>query len=188
MAAAHRCGRAVLLCGCHHGTGGGRVSDQRREESVLITDAQMSYEEELEIRKRRYKLTMGLRIPCMILAGICYQIPWLAVTLLAISVPLPWIAVLVANDRLPRKAEKPNRYRREHRAIEARPHQVIDSSEQEADGAGPSGGTTGRDAGATPHGDDAAGARTGTDGPGDGTGRAEPDDRAGAADGRDRSG
>jgi hypothetical protein len=152
------------------------VSDQRREESVLITDAQMSYEEELEIRKRRYKLTMGLRIPCMILAGICYQIPWLAVTLLAISVPLPWIAVLVANDRLPRKTEKPNRYRREHRAIEARPHQVIDSSEPGADRDGVSG--------------DAAGPEPdpGADGPGDRTGRAEPDDRAGAADGRDRAG
>nr|WP_083276121.1 DUF3099 domain-containing protein [Pseudonocardia sp. HH130630-07] len=86
----------------------------------------MSYEEELAIRKRRYKVTMGLRIPCMLLAGLCYQIPWLAVTLLAISVPLPWIAVLIANDRLPRKAETPNRYRHAHREIESRPHQVID--------------------------------------------------------------
>lgn len=107
------------------------MSDQRREESVLITDAQMSYEEELAIRKRRYKLTMGMRIPCMILAGIFYQIPWLAVTLLVISVPLPWIAVLIANDRLPRKAEAPNRYRREPTAVEARPHPVIDTSEDE---------------------------------------------------------
>ncbi|BBG02877.1 MULTISPECIES: DUF3099 domain-containing protein [Pseudonocardia] len=113
------------------------MSDQRREDPVLITDAQMSYDEELEVRKRRYKWTMGLRIPCMILAGVFYQIPWLAVTLLAISVPLPWIAVLVANDRLPRRVEKPNRYRHEHRAIEERPHPVVepggDSPEQDGE-------------------------------------------------------
>ncbi|TCK24851.1 DUF3099 family protein [Pseudonocardia endophytica] len=104
------------------------MSDQRREQDpVLITDAQVSYEEELAVRKRRYKVMMGMRIPCMIAAAACYQIPWLAVTLLVISIPLPWMAVLVANDRLPRKAEKPNRYRSDHKAIEAKDHPVIES-------------------------------------------------------------
>ena len=116
------------------------MSDQRREDPVLITDAQMSYDEELEVRKRRYKWTMGLRIPCMILAGVFYQIPWLAVTLLAISVPLPWIAVLVANDRLPRTAATPNRYRHEHRASEERPHPVVEGG----DGGRYTGGDEGR--------------------------------------------
>ena len=104
------------------------MSDQRREQDpVLITDAQVSYEEELAVRKRRYKVMMGMRIPCMIAAAACYQIPWLAVTLLVISIPLPWIAVLVANDRLPRKAEKPNRYQPDHKAIEAKDHPVIEN-------------------------------------------------------------
>ncbi|MBP2369125.1 DUF3099 domain-containing protein [Pseudonocardia parietis] len=111
------------------------MTDPRREDPVLITDAQMSYEEELAVRKRRYKWTMGLRFPCIILAGIFYQIPWLAVTLLVISVPLPWIAVLIANDRLPRKTEAPNRYKHGHREIESRPHDVIDSAEDDAAGA-----------------------------------------------------
>ena len=111
------------------------MTDPRREDPVLITDAQMSYEEELAVRKRRYKWTMGLRFPCIILAGLCYQIPWLAVTLLVISVPLPWIAVLIANDRLPRKTEAPNRYKHGHREIESRPHDVIDSAEDDAAGA-----------------------------------------------------
>lgn len=113
------------------------MAERRREDPVLITDAQMSYEEELEIRKRRYKWTMGMRIPCMILAGVFYQVPWVAVTLLAISVPLPWIAVLIANDRLPRKAEKPQRHRQNHRAIEARPHPVIDQGDGEPVGTRP---------------------------------------------------
>ncbi|MEV1293364.1 DUF3099 domain-containing protein [Pseudonocardia sp. NPDC049635] len=109
------------------------MSDQRREDPVLITDAQMSYDEELAVRKRRYKWTMGLRFPCIILAGFFYQIPWLAVTLLVVSVPLPWIAVLIANDRLPRKVEKPNRYRPERRAIEERPHPVVESADGDDD-------------------------------------------------------
>ncbi|MER5673041.1 DUF3099 domain-containing protein [Pseudonocardia alni] len=113
------------------------MADRRRVDPVLITDAQMSYEEELEIRKRRYKWTMGMRIPCMILAGVFYQIPWVAVTLLVISVPLPWIAVLIANDRLPRKAETPNRHRQDHRAIEARPHQVIGQGDDDPAAPGP---------------------------------------------------
>ncbi len=104
------------------------MTDERREpDPVLITDAAVSYEEELATRKRRYKIMMGMRIPCMIAAAACYQIPWLAVTLLVISIPLPWMAVLIANDRLPRKAEKPNRYQADHKAIEAKDHPVIEN-------------------------------------------------------------
>jgi hypothetical protein len=101
-------------------TGGG-------SEPVLITDAQRSYEEDLATRKRRYKIMMGMRIPCMVLAAVFYQIPWLAVSLLVISIPLPWIAVLVANDRLPLKTEKVNRYRGERPELESKEHPVIES-------------------------------------------------------------
>ena len=65
---------------------------------VLITDAPISYAEQLAARKKRYLIMMSLRFPCLILAGVFYQTPWLAVTLIALSVPLPWMAVLVAND------------------------------------------------------------------------------------------
>ena len=99
---------------------------QHAADPVLITDAPMSYEDELAVRKRRYKIMMGLRIPCMVLAAVFYQIPWLAVTLLVVSIPLPWIAVLVANDRLPRKAEQANRYRPDTPQLERREHPVID--------------------------------------------------------------
>jgi len=93
---------------------------------VLITDAQRSYEEELATRKRRYALMMGMRLPCMILAAVFYQTPWLAVALLVLSIPLPWMAVLVANDRLPRKREEVSRYQADRRSLEARAHPVID--------------------------------------------------------------
>jgi len=53
---------------------------------VLITDAARSYEEELRVRKRRYAVMMGMRVPCMVLAAVFYQTPWLAVTLDEVSI------------------------------------------------------------------------------------------------------
>lgn len=96
------------------------------EDPVLITDAARSYEDELQIRKRRYKIIMFMRIPLMVLAAFCYQTPWLAVTLLVISVPLPWMAVLIANDRLPQKTEQVNRYQAAPRQLEQRDHPIIE--------------------------------------------------------------
>ena len=93
---------------------------------VLITDAARSYEEELAARKHRYALMMGMRVPCMVLAAVFYQTPWLAVTLLVISIPLPWMAVLIANDRRPLKREAVNRYEADRVSLESRPHTVID--------------------------------------------------------------
>ncbi|MBW0102853.1 DUF3099 domain-containing protein [Pseudonocardia sp. KRD291] len=94
---------------------------------ALITDAPMSYEQELVIRKRRYALMMGMRIPLMIAAVVFVSVPWVAVTLLLASVPLPWMAVLIANDRLPRKAEKVSRFRSRPHELESRDHPVIES-------------------------------------------------------------
>ena len=99
---------------------------QRAVDPVLITDAPMTYEQELAARKHRYKIMMGMRIPLMILAAIFYTIPWVAVTLLVISIPLPWMAVLIANDKLPRKYENANKYQGDKKQLEAREHPVIE--------------------------------------------------------------
>jgi hypothetical protein len=102
---------------------------QRASDPVLITDAERSYEEALRIRKNRYKIMMGMRIPLMILAALFYSIPWLAVGLLILSIPLPWIAVLIANDRLPKKAAKVSRYRPERTALTQVPDaQIIEAA------------------------------------------------------------
>jgi hypothetical protein len=73
------------------------------EPPILITDAQRSYDEELATRKRRYGLMMGMRVPCLVLAALLYQTPYIAAGLIILSIPLPWMAVIIANDRLPRK-------------------------------------------------------------------------------------
>ncbi|WP_340688462.1 DUF3099 domain-containing protein [Amycolatopsis coloradensis] len=112
--------------------GGGAVNapahgpEPREPAPVLITEAAPSYEDQLAKRKRKYIIMMSFRIPCLILAGIFYQTWWLALALIAISIPLPWVAVLIANDRPPRKSEKVNRYQAEPTRIESGGHRVID--------------------------------------------------------------
>ncbi|EHR62115.1 DUF3099 domain-containing protein [Saccharomonospora cyanea] len=97
---------------------------------VLITEAAPSYDDEMALRKRKYVIMMSLRVPCLVLAGVFYHTWWLALALVLLSVPLPWVAVLIANDRPPRKSEQVSRFQRRARAIEDRPHRVIDSSEE----------------------------------------------------------
>ncbi|MGW4522509.1 DUF3099 domain-containing protein [Amycolatopsis sp. NPDC004378] len=107
--------------------GGGAVTTPAKDsDPVLITGAAPSYEEQFAARKRKYVIMMACRIPCLILAGLTYHTWWLALGFLAISVPLPWIAVLIANDRPPRKSENVSRYQREAKAIEGGNHHVID--------------------------------------------------------------
>jgi hypothetical protein len=98
---------------------------QRDGPPVLITEAAPSFDDEHAARRRKYAIMMGLRIPCLILAGIFYQTWWLAVLFVLVSVPLPWMAVLIANDRPPRKAEHVSRYRPHTRELESGERHVI---------------------------------------------------------------
>jgi Protein of unknown function (DUF3099) len=80
---------------------------------VLITAAALPYEEEHRQRVRKYLTLMTFRIPALILAAVAYGI-WhnglISFLIVVASVPLPWIAVLIANDRPPRRAEEPRRF------------------------------------------------------------------------------
>ena len=103
---------------------------QRDDSPILITEAAVSYDDQYAARKRKYMIMMAMRLPCLILAGVFYQTWWLALGLIAISVPLPWVAVLIANDRPARKAENVNRFRAEPvpvKELENREHPVVES-------------------------------------------------------------
>ena len=80
---------------------------------VLITRAAQPYEEQHRARVRKYLTIMSFRVPALLLAALAYGI-WhnglLSLAILVASIPLPWIAVLIANDRPPRRAEEPRRY------------------------------------------------------------------------------
>jgi hypothetical protein len=82
---------------------------------VLITDAEESLDKQRHSREIRYVSMMGLRALCLILGAILAvkQVPWLPLwlTLCGLGmVLLPWMAVLIANDR-PVKAEHRWRHR-----------------------------------------------------------------------------
>jgi hypothetical protein len=80
---------------------------------VLITAAAPSYDVQHRERVRKYLTLMFWRIPALILAAVAYGI-WenglISLAIILVSVPLPWMAVLIANDRPPRRAEEPHRY------------------------------------------------------------------------------
>jgi hypothetical protein len=108
--------------GSELGFGGGyqdRFDDfDDRGRPVLITTAAPSYEVEHRARVRKYLTLMAFRIPALILAAVAYG-AWhnglICLLIVAVSVPLPWMAVLIANDRPPRRADEPRRFDRARR-------------------------------------------------------------------------
>jgi hypothetical protein len=80
---------------------------------ILITTAAPSYEEEHRARVRKYLTLMAFRVPALILAAVAYG-AWhnglISLAIVAASVPLPWMAVLIANDRPPRRSDEPRRF------------------------------------------------------------------------------
>ena len=72
----------------------------RRKHVALITDAQRSPVEDWHRRRREYAVLQGSRIPFLLLAALAYMLLHnlvLAAIFTVISVPLPWIAVVIAN-------------------------------------------------------------------------------------------
>ena len=99
----------------------------RKPEPVLITEAEPSLAEQHAARKKRYALTMGVRIVFIVLAAAFYQIVWLMLIFAILGTVLPWIAVIMATDRPPKKKLHVNRYdARPDRVLESRPRHVID--------------------------------------------------------------
>lgn len=75
----------------------------RRPEPVLITEAATSLSEQHAARKKRYLITMFVRGVSILLAAIFYQTLWLMIFFAVLGTVLPWIAVVMANDRPPKK-------------------------------------------------------------------------------------
>jgi hypothetical protein len=80
---------------------------------ILITAAAPSYEVQHRQRVRKYLTIMSFRIPALLLAALAYGM-WhnglISLAIVAASIPLPWVAVLIANDRPPRRADEPRRF------------------------------------------------------------------------------
>ncbi|WP_055474676.1 DUF3099 domain-containing protein [Gordonia sp. HS-NH1] len=90
------------------------VSKRSGAETYLITDASDSLEAQHRARVRKYLFLMAFRVPALLIAGVAYGITGsglLALAIVAISIPLPWAAVLIANDRPPRKRGEVPQYK-----------------------------------------------------------------------------
>jgi hypothetical protein len=102
---------------------------------VLITDAERSQEDQLRTREIRYVTMMLIRAGCLVLGAILFTVRppllWLWLVLCAIGmITLPWIAVVLANDRLPKERHRWRRHRHDdpnaRELPSAPPGQVID--------------------------------------------------------------
>jgi len=108
---------------------------------ILITDASRSQDDQLRSRQVRYIVMMSIRAVCVvagaILVGTKAPLLWLWLPLCGVGMILiPWLAVLLANDRPPKDRHRFGaRMRHQHlddtppRALpaEERPHPVIDA-------------------------------------------------------------
>jgi Protein of unknown function (DUF3099) len=88
---------------------------KRDRRPVVITDAQRSPREELRFREIRYVLMMSIRAVSLVVAAILVsaRVPllWLWLPICGVGMlVVPWLAVILANDRLPK-----DRYRLVHR-------------------------------------------------------------------------
>jgi L-asparagine transporter-like permease len=89
---------------------------RRGDRPVLITDAERSQEDQLRTRETRYIAMMSLRavslVAAVILVSVRPPLLWLWVALCAVGmIVVPWIAVVLANDRLPKERHRWRRHR-----------------------------------------------------------------------------
>ena len=109
---------------------------------VLITSAAPSYEAEHRARVRKYLTLMSFRVPALILAAVAYG-TWhnglISLLIVAVSIPLPWMAVLIANDRPPRRTNEPRRFDRARRRTPLFPtaeRQALEARRESGDSSG----------------------------------------------------
>ena len=74
------------------------------DQPKLITTAPQASGDEYDKRRKKYAIMMATRALCVILAAVTYQISFaLAMVFVVAGVVLPWCAVLIANDRPPKR-------------------------------------------------------------------------------------
>jgi Protein of unknown function (DUF3099) len=111
---------------------------RKAKRPILITDAPRSQDDQLRSRQRRYVLMMSIRGGCLLMAAILVgaEAPflwlWLPLCLLGM-VLIPWLAVILANDRPPkdrhrlRQQQAPEPIPPQALPAEPAPHRIIDA-------------------------------------------------------------
>lgn len=110
---------------------------RRRGDRHLITDAQRSPEQNRRSRETQYLILQLMRIPFIalsLLATFWWHNWWLGAIFFIVSIPLPWISVMVANgqgevrEKRERNVYKPAVARQEQQLEAARQAQLGASS------------------------------------------------------------
>ena len=115
-----------------------------RNEVLLITDKKRTPMQDMRHRRRIYNVIQALRIPLLILAGVSWVMwhAWvLAIIIFIISIPLPWVAVVIANGHgSPRDPREKNVYKpglvremNERAQLEAQQAQQLENRSTEVD-------------------------------------------------------
>lgn len=82
----------------------GVVRRTHDDQPTLITSAPQSSGDEYDRRRKKYAIMMGTRALCVLLAAVTYNISIVfAIAFAVAGVILPWCAVLIANDRPPKR-------------------------------------------------------------------------------------
>lgn len=97
---------------------------------ILITDAPRSQDDQLRGRQIRYIVMMSIRAVCLIagaiLVGAQAPLLWLWLPLCGVGmVIIPWLAVLIANDRPPKEKHRLGARLRRGQAEEASAPQAL---------------------------------------------------------------
>ncbi|GEL19611.1 DUF3099 domain-containing protein [Pseudonocardia asaccharolytica] len=72
----------------------------RRHRTPVITDAPMSPTEERRHRERVYSTLMAVHLVGLTIGALLYfQAFWVGLAILIVTGPLPWVAVVLANER-----------------------------------------------------------------------------------------
>jgi hypothetical protein len=77
---------------------------------ALITTAPENNDDDYDRRRKRYAIMMGTRALCVLVAALTYRTSlWLALGLVLAGAIIPWCAVIIANDRPPKRRTAPPR-------------------------------------------------------------------------------
>jgi hypothetical protein len=80
------------------------VGHAPEDQPALITTAPRNSDDEYDHRRKKYAIMMASRAVCVLLAALTYRVSiYLALGFVIVGAILPWCAVLIANDRPPRR-------------------------------------------------------------------------------------
>lgn len=85
----------------------GGVRRHHLDDPALITTAPENNDDDYDRRRKRYAIMMGTRAVCVLAAALTYRISlWLALALVLAGAIIPWCAVIIANDRPPKRRQR----------------------------------------------------------------------------------